>query len=310
MRKSRSTLLKSLAVFLVAAVALTSVIPINAEDDGDRTSDSARVYPAYTFTDLSDGTVSVAQYAYDMANEWNEKYAGKPIPNGVWELLQEHSEQAGQLGAWLPPLIPAPRPVAPSRTSVLPVGTNGSFYSGTYKDEGWSGAWYGSHWELGDDATRKNRASCQIGSAGIIESWATTGEFIIISGSGSRNANIDIFGQAGALLFPSYFGVAGWIVFAEVWDVTGPTSILISAPPAIFSDATTYQHALTPGGYYHATIPVTLQAGRMYAVRVVTYTRVEEKTGTYPAPQCQVDAGKSLGSQYSTTWSRIDINWR
>lgn len=294
MRTFSSVLIKPLAVSLAAFIAFSAVIPVSAAglNSDARTN---RVHSPFVIYNPSGAPIP--DYFYEMERAWNEMYAGKPISDAEWELMQ-------QAAAWIPSgMVLPPDQVTPTRTESVPIGINKPFYTADHAQSGHSGSSIGAYTHVTNQGTRTHYTKVTLALSGTAEAGATTGKYFTVTGSGSRAADISLYGWATADLSAPGFGNAGWETKMEIWDVTGPVTLLKTVPAycQLVMAGSAWNNA---GGNIVCRATVNLQAGRTYLVRLFTTTEVNVGISSMNHV-----ADSATSSRYST-WEQIDIFWK
>ncbi|MCL2281388.1 MAG: hypothetical protein FWC25_01845 [Dehalococcoidia bacterium] len=295
MRKLSSVLLKPLVISIVACIALSTVIPISAEGLND-SARASRIHSPFVIYNPSGEPIS--EYIYEMEKAWNETYAGKPISDAEWKLMQ-------QLSSWTPSgMVLTPDPVVgPTRAASVYMGTNIAFTTADHAQSGHSGSSLGAYTHSTNLSTRSHYAKVTLALSGTAEAGSTTGQTFTVYGTGSRNADISLYGKATADLSAPGYGNACWEVKMEIWDLTGSSTLIKTEP--IFSHVTFFGSAWNnAGGSIVSRATVNLQAGHTYIVRMFTTTEVNVGISSMNHV-----SDSSTSSRYST-WDQIDIFWK
>ncbi|MCL2149775.1 MAG: hypothetical protein FWH51_02420 [Dehalococcoidia bacterium] len=309
MRKFRSVLLKPLALALVVAIALVSVIPVSAEGPNDKTgTDSGRVWPAFQILDLTDGTVPLAPRDYEAEKWYNENRAGKPISDEEWEAgqlaLARVEAAATSFVAPMPTLTDLPADIVTIDIGDNTRRSNTTLLSANYGDDGDNAVGNAAYYHTYNIATRTNYAKVTMALQGKPETWAYTGAYFQVTGTGSMNATIVFDGNAFGYLYAPGTPAAQWIVRAELVDVA--TNTVIAYKDA-YNSRVAFGGSANVGGRItssNCSFGATLYAGNSYFARLVTFAIIDA-----PIPSVLNTIANVGDSGYSTYWSYIDIQW-
>lgn len=286
MKKFKSAFLKPLAIALVVAVALTAIIPIGATGNlGDNDCAPTNCIDIHKYN-----TELYAKLSAEIGEETLESYAYNTL-------------------SFRPLTLDPPKLANPTRSTLL-IGANASLTSADQGDKLENTSIGGLALATYNIPLRKSLLNSQSLMIGSAQAGATTGvSFWVVGSSGSGLAYVNIVGQAEADLVAGLGGHASWEVTAELWDVTG-TSTLVGSTN-IFSAQANNLQSISSGGSFSASILASLQHNHCYVVRVCTYGRTTQNSPGLPfISMVCCDDWTAIYGPHVSSWSSVNILWQ